>query len=101
MDQVLKGSSALYKELFDAFDDQKPEGGWNKRDRHDHTPEQIQWLLDHGCEYYKVTAEPGDLLLWDSVSDRSANRILSYADLIADRPLWRDALLLEPSYRYM
>jgi hypothetical protein len=64
---VLKGSSALYTQLFDAFEDRKPEGGWNKHDRHDHTPEQIQWLMDHGCEYYKVTAEPGDLLLWDSV----------------------------------
>lgn len=67
-DQVLKGSSALYTQLFDAFEDKKPEGGWNQHDRHDHTPEQIQWLMDHGCEYHKVTAEPGDLLLWDSVS---------------------------------
>lgn len=68
--QVLRGSSALYTQLFDAFEDKKPEGGWNKHDRHDHTPEQIQWLIDHGCEYHKVTAEPGDLLLWDSVSLR-------------------------------
>ena len=66
--QVLKGSSALYTALFQEFEDRKPEGGWNKHDRHDHSPEQIQWLLDHGCEYHKVTAEPGDLLLWDSVS---------------------------------
>ncbi|WVF67421.1 hypothetical protein IAT40_002177 [Kwoniella sp. CBS 6097] len=63
---ILKGSKALYKELFEAFDDVKPERGWNKNDRHDHTPEQIQWLIDHGCEYHKVCAEPGDLLLWDS-----------------------------------
>ncbi|KAI9638809.1 uncharacterized protein MKK02DRAFT_31126 [Dioszegia hungarica] len=63
---VLKGSSALYTQLFEAFEDKKPAEGWNKHDRHDHTPEQIQWLMDHGCEYHKVTAEPGDLLLWDS-----------------------------------
>jgi len=66
--QVLKGSAALYTQLWEAFEHQKPEGGWNVHDRHDHTPEQIQWLLDHGCEWYKVCAEPGDLLLWDSVS---------------------------------
>lgn len=54
--------------MYDEFEDRKPEGGWNKHDRHDHTPEQIQWLVDHGCQYHKVTAEPGDLLLWDSVS---------------------------------
>jgi hypothetical protein len=67
-EQVLKGSSALYTQLFEAFEDKKPADGWNKHDRHDHTPEQIQWLMDHGCEYHKVTADPGDLLLWDSVS---------------------------------
>ena len=65
---LMKGSKALYTQLFEAFDDQKPERGWNTRDRHDHSPEQIQWLIDHGCEYHKVCAEPGDLLLWDSVS---------------------------------
>jgi hypothetical protein len=81
---VLKGSSALYSQLYDEFEDKKPEGGWNKHDRHDHTPEQIQWLIDHGCEYHKVTAEPGDLLLWDSVSHfirlRTERRLISIAD---------------------
>jgi hypothetical protein len=65
---VLKGSSALYGDLFDAFDDVKPERGWMTRDRHDYTPEQLQWFIDHGCEWHKVCAQPGDLLLWDSVS---------------------------------
>ncbi|WVQ79354.1 hypothetical protein IAT38_001451 [Cryptococcus sp. DSM 104549] len=63
---VVKGSMQLYKELWEAFDDVQPPGGWNKGDRHDHTPEQMQWLMDQGCEYHKVCAEPGDLLLWDS-----------------------------------
>ncbi|KAB8210428.1 hypothetical protein BDV34DRAFT_186739 [Aspergillus parasiticus] len=26
----------------------------------------MKWLTDHGCEWVKVCAEPGDLLLWDS-----------------------------------
>ena len=46
----------------------KPAEGWNKRDRHNHTPEQLQWLEEHGAKWVKVCAEPGDLLLWDSVS---------------------------------
>lgn len=69
---VLKGSAALYSQLFDAFDDVKPERGWNKIDRHNHTPEQLQWFYDNGCEWHKVCAQPGDLLLWDSVSGRHA-----------------------------
>ena len=75
--KVLKGSSALYTQLYEEFEDRKPDGGWNKHDRHDHTPEQIQWLIDHGCEYHKVCAEPGDLLLWDSVSTTSIPRSIT------------------------
>lgn len=71
---VLKGSSALYAEMFEAFDDVKPPQGWSTIDRHDHTPEQLQWLVDHGCEWEKVCAQPGDLLLWDSVSSVSPCR---------------------------
>jgi hypothetical protein len=26
----------------------------------------MKWLADKGCEWVKVCAEPGDLLLWDS-----------------------------------
>jgi hypothetical protein len=84
---VLKGSSALYSQLYDGFEDKKPEGGWNKHDRHDHTPEQIQWLIDHGCEYHKVTADPGDLLLWDSVSAFTHQWLGLTLMSIADRTL--------------
>lgn len=84
---VLKGSSALYSQLYDEFEDRQPEGGWNKHDRHDHTPEQIQWLIDHGCEYHKVTADPGDLLLWDSVSILTRLSMTLELILIADRSL--------------
>ena len=67
---VLKGSSALYAQLYEAFEDKKPAEGWNTKDRHDHTEDQLQWLYDRGCDWEKVCAEPGDLLLWDSVSRR-------------------------------
>lgn len=30
------------------------------------TDKGMQWLADHGCEWVKVCAEPGDLILWDS-----------------------------------
>lgn len=26
----------------------------------------LEWLSSHGCEWVKVCAEPGDLVLWDS-----------------------------------
>jgi hypothetical protein len=30
------------------------------------TDKGLKWLDEHGCEWYKVEAEPGDLILWDS-----------------------------------
>ncbi|KAK9484584.1 hypothetical protein V1527DRAFT_469697 [Lipomyces starkeyi] len=30
------------------------------------TDEGLKWLEEHGCEWIKVDADPGDLLLWDS-----------------------------------
>ena len=30
------------------------------------TPSGMKWLEAHGCEWVKICAEPGDLLLWDS-----------------------------------
>ena len=65
---VLKGSSALYTKLFDDFPEKTHPGGWKDWDRHDHSEEELQWLYDRGCEWEKVCAKPGDLLLWDSVS---------------------------------
>ena len=88
---VLKGSSSLYAEMFEAFDNVKPPLGWNTIDRHDHTPQQIEWLLEHGCVWEKVCAEPGDLLLWDSVS---FTLLVRYMELIMseDCSLWCDPL---------
>ena len=94
---VLKGSSALYTQLYDEFEDKKPVGGWNKHDRHDHTPEQIKWLIDHGCEYHKVTADPGDLLLWDSVSFLVCSVLDKVLISLANRPLWSHTKLDQSS----
>lgn len=87
----MKGTKQLYSQVFDAFDDVKPEGGWNKRDRHDHSKEQMQWFIDNGCEYHKVCAEPGDLILWDSVSIHSPAHPLSKLRMMANCALWCDA----------
>jgi hypothetical protein len=87
---LLKGSMELYAELFAAFEDRKPERGWNTRDRHDHTDEQIQWLVDRGCTWEKVCAEPGDLLLWDSVSasERETQGRANSRELQSDSFIW-------------
>jgi hypothetical protein len=63
---VLEGSFALFNEFFDEHEDQQPEGGWPTEDFYPHTIEQIQWFYDRGCQWKKVCASPGDLILWDS-----------------------------------
>lgn len=63
---VLNGSFPLYKELFEVFDHQKPEGGWSINDTYHHTPEMLEWLYARGCTWTHVDASAGDLILWDS-----------------------------------
>ncbi|GFZ49267.1 hypothetical protein JCM24511_07386 [Saitozyma sp. JCM 24511] len=96
---VLKGSAALYSQLFDAFDDVKPERGWNKIDRHNHTPEQLQWFYDNGCEWHKVCAQPGDLLLWDSRTVHYGATPSAQSDRVAVLPslTWQTAATNRPS----
>ena len=77
---VLKGSKKLYAEFFKAFEHTAPEGGWTARDRYDHTPEQIQWFLERGCEWEKVCLEPGDMVLFDSVSQNLSTLKPLYVD---------------------
>ena len=60
---VLRGSSALYEEFFGT--QPSPAGGWPTKDYCPLTPEQSAWFESHGCEWVKVCAQPGDLLLWD------------------------------------
>lgn len=64
---VLSGSSTYYTELWRQFDHKKPEGGWNAAALQYVDEEMCQWLESKGCKWIKVCAEPGDLLLWDSV----------------------------------
>lgn len=65
---VLEGSNKLYTELFQHFDHKKPQAGWNTWPQQNVDEEMCKWLESKGCNWVKVCAEPGDLLLWDSVS---------------------------------
>lgn len=64
---VCKGAHLLSEQFHDemrsANEDRIP--AWT-REWYGFTDKGIQWLKDHGCEWVKVEAEPGDLLLWDS-----------------------------------
>ncbi|BGP45399.1 hypothetical protein JCM10450v2_001217 [Rhodotorula kratochvilovae] len=62
---VMKGSSKLFKEFFDEHG-RPPLPAEGKIDWHVFQEEERQWFLDHGCEWVKVCAEPGDLILWSS-----------------------------------
>ncbi|KAL8281007.1 hypothetical protein RQP46_006686 [Phenoliferia psychrophenolica] len=66
---VLKGSSRLMEEYFDTFPEEKANGNsWGPADWYGFSDEQQKWFFGRGCEWVKVTAEPGDLILWDSRS---------------------------------
>ena len=64
---VLEGSSSFYSELWRHFDHKKGPNGWNTWEKQDVDEEMCQWLESKGCKWVKVCAQPGDLLLWDSV----------------------------------
>lgn len=64
---VLDGSTQHYKELWQHFDGKKGEKGWNLHAGQDLDEEMCQWLESKGCKWVKVCAQPGDLMLWDSV----------------------------------
>ncbi|KAG7528265.1 hypothetical protein FFLO_06297 [Filobasidium floriforme] len=63
---VLSGSFPLYKQFFEEHAHEEPEGGWPKIDSYHHTPSQLQWFYDRGCEWKHVDAGAGDVILWDS-----------------------------------
>ena len=66
---VLERSNLYYKELWDKFDHKKGPDGWHSWDQQNVDEEMCDWLVNEkGCKYVKVCADPGDLLLWDSVS---------------------------------
>lgn len=57
---VLRGSIALYSEMFSAFAHLAPEGGWNPKDQYIFTNDQMEWFYSRGCEWHKVIAGPGE-----------------------------------------
>ncbi|GAA6004026.1 uncharacterized protein JCM10292_005843 [Rhodotorula paludigena] len=61
---VMKGSSELLKQYFEETGRPKYEGG--KYDWHTFEEEEMDWFFERGCEWLKVCAEPGDLILWSS-----------------------------------
>ncbi|CBF80106.1 hypothetical protein AN7787.2 [Aspergillus nidulans FGSC A4] len=70
---VCKGAHLLSEEFHEAFKDEERIWSWYERSVYSSTKEWygftdagLQWLRDKGCEWIKLTAEPGDLLLWDS-----------------------------------
>lgn len=79
---VLQGSNALYTELWQHFDHKKPAEGWNKWEMQPLDDEMVDWLISKGCKWVKVCPNPGDLMLWDSVSVIHNTR---HADSAADR----------------
>lgn len=65
---VLQGSSSYYTELWEHFDHKKGPNGWNSWAMQMVDEEMCHWLESKGCKWVKVCAQPGDLMLWDSVS---------------------------------
>lgn len=63
---VAKGGHNLSKQFHDEIrgtEERIP--AWT-REWYGFTDKGMQWLKDHDCEWYKVEAEPGDLIVWDS-----------------------------------
>ena len=64
---VLEGSSRLIEEYFATFPEEKANGNsWGPEDWYGFTDKQQDWFYARGCQWVKVCAEPGDLILWDS-----------------------------------
>ncbi|KAK2041708.1 hypothetical protein LZ31DRAFT_471923 [Colletotrichum somersetense] len=63
---VCKGAHRLSVEFHEAFRDE-PDKIWSwTKEWYGFTDAGMKWLADKGCEWVKINAEPGDLLLWDS-----------------------------------
>lgn len=57
---VLRGSIALYSEMFATFAHLAPEGGWSAKDQYIFTDEQMEWFYSRGCQWNNVEAGPGE-----------------------------------------
>ncbi|KAJ3513320.1 hypothetical protein NM208_g15205 [Fusarium decemcellulare] len=63
---VCKGAHLLSEEFHEAFKNEENKiWAWTK-EWYGFTEQGMEWLKQKGCEWIKVNAEPGDLLLWDS-----------------------------------
>ncbi|CAI6093600.1 unnamed protein product [Clonostachys chloroleuca] len=62
---VCKGAHLLSEQFHEDMKDEERIPAWTK-EWYGFTDRGMAWLKDHGCEWIKVEAEPGDLLLWDS-----------------------------------
>ncbi|KAH8881275.1 hypothetical protein GQ53DRAFT_668193 [Thozetella sp. PMI_491] len=62
---VCKGGHLLSEEFHKDMAHEERIPAWTK-EWYGFTEAGMQWLKDHGCEWVKPAAEPGDLLIWDS-----------------------------------
>ena len=60
---VYPGSHDLLEEFFETQTDKTI---WDPQDRWLFTQEHLKWFTDRGLKPIKVSAEPGDLIVWDS-----------------------------------
>lgn len=79
---ILEGSSSFYSELWQRFGHKQGENGWSKAAFQYVDEEMCQWLESKGCKWTKVCAQPGDLLLWDSVCRRPLSTHYPGSDII-------------------
>ncbi|KAL3445281.1 hypothetical protein BJX65DRAFT_309995 [Aspergillus insuetus] len=63
---VCQGAHLLSEEFHEAFKNEEDKiFAWTK-EWYGFTEAGLKWLEDKGCQWVKVTADPGDLILWDS-----------------------------------
>lgn len=62
---VCKGAHLLSEEFHIAMKNEERIPAWTK-EWYGFTDAGMQWLADHGCEWHKVCAGAGDLIVWDS-----------------------------------
>ncbi|KAL0938551.1 phytanoyl-CoA dioxygenase [Colletotrichum truncatum] len=60
---VYPGSHKLTEAFFQEHTDKSQ---WSRKDFFRYTPDQISWFEKQGYKEFKVIAEPGDLIIWDS-----------------------------------
>ncbi|KAJ5373312.1 hypothetical protein N7517_005318 [Penicillium concentricum] len=63
---VMEGSKRLLPEFFKTHSGTIGCPTWGPSDWFGFDESEVKWFEERGCEIHKVTAEPGDLILWDS-----------------------------------